>query len=68
MSANQYKPKPVSKTYLSASGHVMTVDPVWSNHSGWHMIYAYAYHADSCPCNTSEDGPYNVEEYAGESE
>lgn len=68
MSANQYKSRPADKEYLAANGHKMVVSPQFSKHSGWYFVYAFASHADSCSCSTWDEGPYDVAEYAGESE
>jgi hypothetical protein len=68
MAANQYKARPADKVYAAANGHTMEVSPQFSKHSGWYFVYAFAGHSDSCWCHTSEEGNYNVGEYAGEEE
>lgn len=64
MAQNQFKEYPGSKTYTAANGHVMEVEPRYSEvRDEWYYIYAFASHSSDCPCVE-----YNVEEYAGESE
>ena len=64
------KEYPGEKTYTAANGHRMVVEPQYSPRNGgeWHYVYAYAGHADDCFCYTSEEGNYDVSEYAGERE
>lgn len=61
MARNQVRP--ADKTYMAASGHMMTVSPTYSKFSGWYFVYSHASHADTCHCSG-----YNVAEYAGEEE